>query len=135
MKRRISSSLSPKVKTQVACTGKKLSNYFNVKNQSKFDHQNDVVHYVDCPNVTCRENCINESGRRISERLKHHTGRAFKSHILKHSLESRHANGSDYDFKIISKNFNGNSWKRKIAELLLIKEKRTTLTYTTNRYL
>ena len=86
-----------------------------------------MVYYADCPNETCRENCIGESGGRISECIKDHNIRDLKSHILRHSVESEHANVSYEDFKIIAKNFNNNSWKRKIAESLLIKEKRLTL--------
>ena len=127
MKRRISKLLPPEIKTQAAYTGKKLSTCFNVKDQSKFEHQHDVVYYADCPNEKCRENYIGESGRRISEIIKDHNGRDLKSHILRHSVESGHANVSYEDFKIIAKNFNNNHWKRKIAESLLIKEKRPTL--------
>ena len=127
MKRRILKLLPPEFKTQVTYTGKKLGTSFNVKDRSKFDHQCDMIYYVDCSNETCRENYIGESGRRISERIKDHNGRDFKSHILRHSVESGHTNVSCEDFKIIAKNFNNNSWKRKIAESLLIKEKRPTL--------
>ena len=127
MKRRISRLLPPEIKTQVAYTGKKLSTCFNVKDQNKFEHQQDVVYYADCPNEKCRENCIGASGRRISERIKDHNSRDLKSHILRHSLESGNVNVSYEDFKIIAKNFNSNHWKRKIAESLLIKEKRSTL--------
>ena len=94
MKRRISKLLPPEIKTQVAYTGKKLSTCFNVKDQSKFEHQHDVVYYADCPNEKCRENYIGESGRRILERIKDHNGRDLKSHILRHSIESGHANVS-----------------------------------------
>ena len=66
MERRISKLLPPEIKTQVAYTGKKESTC-NVKDQSKFDHQHDVVYLADCPNETCRENYIGESGCRISE--------------------------------------------------------------------
>ena len=64
--------------------------------------------------------------RRISECIKDHNGRDLKSYILRHSIESGHANVNCEDFKIIAKNFN-NSWKGKIAESLLIKEKRPSL--------
>ena len=112
MKRRIPKLLPPEIKTQVAYTGKKLSTCFNVKDQSKFEHQHDVIYYAECPNEKCRENYIGESGRRISERIKDHDGRDLKSHILRHSVESGHANLSYEDFKIIAKNFNNNHWKR-----------------------
>ena len=36
----------------------------------------------------CGENCFGESGRRISERIKDHSGRDLKSHTLKYSVES-----------------------------------------------
>ena len=42
MKRRISKLLPPEIKTQVAYAGKKLSTCFNVKDQSKFEHQHDA---------------------------------------------------------------------------------------------
>ena len=127
MKRRLSKLLPREFKTQVTYTCKKLGTSFNVNDQSKFDHQHDVVYYVDFPNETCRENYIDKGGQIISERIKDHNGRDLKSHILKHSVESGHANVSCEDFKIIAKNFNNNSWKVKIGESLLIKEKRPTL--------
>ena len=46
---------------------------------------------------------------------------------MRHAAECGHANVSYEDFKIIAKNFNNNHWNRKIAELLLIREKRPTL--------
>ena len=89
---------------QVAYTGKKISISFNVKDQSKFDHQHDVVYYADGPNEIYRENYIGESGRRISDRIKDHNVRDLKSLILKHSVESGHEYVSYYDFKVIAKN-------------------------------
>ena len=70
-----------------------------------------------------------EVGRRITETVKDHNGRDHKSHTLKHSLETGHAHVISSDFSIISKNFNGNKRKRKIAELLLIKQLRPTLNF------
>ena len=55
-----------KLISKVAYTDKKLSTCFNVKDQSKFDHQHDVVYYVDCRNETCRENYIGEIGHNWS---------------------------------------------------------------------
>ena len=86
-----------------------------------------MVYYADYPNEKCREIYIGESGRRISERVKDHNGRDLKSHILRHLVESGHANVGYEDFKIIGKNLNNDYWKARIAESLLIKEKRPTL--------
>ena len=58
-----------------------------------------MVYYADCPNEKCREIYIGKSGRRISERVKDLNGRDLKSHILRHSVESGHANINYEDFK------------------------------------
>ena len=108
MKRRISKLLPPEIKAEVAHTGKKLSTGFSIKDQSKFEHQHGMIYYADCPNETCRKNCIGEEGRRISERIKNHNSRDLRSHILKHSVEFEHANVSYEDFRIIAKIFNNN---------------------------
>ena len=99
MKRRISKFLPPEIKRQVVYTGKKLSTCFNVKDQIKFEDQHDAVYYADCPNEKCRENYIGEGSRRISERINDHNVRDLKSHILRHSVESGHANISYEDLK------------------------------------
>ena len=78
MRRIISKLLLPEIKTEVVYTGKKLSTCFNVKDQSKFDSQYDVVYYSDCHNGTFRENYIGGSGRRISECIKDHNGKNLK---------------------------------------------------------
>ena len=81
MKRRILGLLPLEIKVQVAYTGRKLSTCFNIKDPSKFEHQHDVLYYVDCPNERCREKYIGENGRRISGRIKDHNGRDLK-HIF-----------------------------------------------------
>ena len=111
------------VKAKKDCTGKKLSTCFNIKIQSKSEHQHDVVYYADCPNEKCRKNYIDKSCRRISKLIKDHNDRDLKSYILRYSVESEHVNVSYEDFKIIAKNLNFNHWKCKISESLLIKEK------------
>ena len=50
------------------------------------------------------------------------------NHILKHTSEKEHVEITQEDFKIIGSNFKNNRLKRKIAEALLIKQKRPSLT-------
>ena len=47
--------------------------------------------------------------------------------MFKHSIEKEHKEVTQSDFKIIGSHFNNNRHKRKIAEALLIKEKRPSL--------
>ena len=85
------------------------------------------MYHVKCPHQLCDENYIGESGRLIVERVKDHNGRDHKQHILKQALKTGHEHVKSSDFLIISKNFDGNKIKRKIAEPLLIKQLRPTL--------
>ena len=80
-----------------------------------------------CLAENCSDDYIGESARHIIERVKHHGGRDTKSHVLKHSSGKEHVEVTKEDFTIISSNFKNNILKRKIAEALLIKQKRPSL--------
>ena len=115
------------MKVQVSFTGNKRSSCFNIKDKTKFGHRHDVIYLGTCPETTCDDNYIGEAKQRIFERVKHHNGRDFKLHLLKHTLESNHLHVSEKDFKIIANGFRGNNKKRKVAEALLIREIKPTL--------
>ena len=56
-----------------------------------------------------------------------HNGRDKKTYLYKHSQESNHPFVALSDFKIIGSNFQGQKFKRKISEPLLIREKLSSL--------
>ena len=56
--------------TQVTYTRKKLVTCFNTKDQTKFEHQHDIVYHGKCPEVDCIDNYIGEASRKVSERIK-----------------------------------------------------------------
>ena len=85
------------------------------------------MYHAKCLSELCDENYVDESGRRIAERVKDHNERDNKSHIWKHSLQPGYEPVKSFDLSIICKNFNGKKRKRKIAESLLIKQLRPTL--------
>ena len=58
------------------------------------------------------------------ERVRDHSERDTKSHVLKHSSESEHVEVTQENFKVIGSYFKNNRLKRKIAEALLIKKER-----------
>ena len=72
MKKIVHKLLPETVNTQIAYTGRKLSNCFQIKDKSKFDHHYDLVHHAKCPSELRDKNYIGESGRRIAERIKDH---------------------------------------------------------------
>ena len=127
LKRNLNKYLPNNVKTQVTFTGQKLSTQFNVKDRTKFEHKHDVIYFGKCPEQNCIDNCLGESARRISERIIDHGGRDQKSHLFRHAVVNNHRNASYDHFKIIGSGFRNNTFKRNVAETLLIKESRPTL--------
>ena len=94
---------------------------------TKFHHKHDIIYFGNCPEQNCDDNYLGETARRISERIIDHGGRDCKSHLLKHAVANNHRSVSYDDFKIIGSGFRNNTFKRKVAEALLIKELRPTL--------
>ena len=86
-------------KTCAAYSGIKFSSKFQLKDQTKRDHQHDVVYYEKCLEEQCTEDYTGETGRRLIERVKDHSGKDSKSHLFKHSMEANHETLTLDDFK------------------------------------
>ena len=127
MKRYVSKLLPEHTKLEITFTGKKLNSCFSIKDKTKFEHQHDLVYYVNCTESSCRDNYVGETGRRIIERIKDHSGRDHASHMVKHNIETSHTDVNTANLKINDMNFSNNKRKRKIAESLWIKDLRPTL--------
>ena len=69
-----------------AYSSKKLELFFNIKDQTKLEENNDLGYLVKCPEKTCSENYLGETARRINERVLEHAGKDRKSHMLWHYL-------------------------------------------------
>ena len=110
-----------------AYRSKRLGSFFNIKDQTKLEHNNDLTYLVKCPEKTCSENYLGETARRINERVLEHAGKGKKSHMLRYTLQSGHPSVSLNEFKILGKGFSNTRVKRKISEVLLIKQYRPTL--------
>ena len=127
MKRYVSKLLPEHTKSEITFTGKKPNSCFSIKDKTKFKHQHDLVYCVKCTEPSCRDNYVGETDRRITERIKDHSGRVHASHVVKHDTETSHTDVNTANFKIIDMNFSNNKRKRKIAESLWIKDLRPTL--------
>ena len=86
MKRYVSKLLPEHTKSEITFTGKKLNSCFSIKDKTSFEHQHDLIYYINCTKPSCRGNCVGETGRRIIERIKDHSGRDHTSHMVKHSI-------------------------------------------------
>ena len=52
---------------------------FLLNDKTKFKHQHDVVYYLKSSEPFCGDNYVGETGRRIKERIKDHSGRDHAS--------------------------------------------------------
>ena len=127
MKKDVNKILPENVKVRTAYTGKRLSTCFKTKDETKFEHKHDLIYHVKCPTENCKEDYVGEVARRLGERIIDHAGRDTKSHMFKHGITQQHKEVTKSDFEIIGNHFSNNWYKRKIAEALLIKEKRPSL--------
>ena len=55
-----------------------------------FSHIHDIICHGNCPENGCTDNYVQETARRISERVLDHTGKDINSHLYKHSIETGH---------------------------------------------
>ena len=94
--------LLPKKSTlQTAYSGKKLSTQFNIKEETYFKHQYELIYHEKCPIPACKDNYIGKTAHHKNERIKDHNGRDHKPHMLKHSIEKHHDNVTQENFKIM----------------------------------
>ena len=105
----------------------KLKEKLNIKTKTVKQHQHDITSYVECPEENCNENYVGERGRRLSERVVDHNSRNKNFHIFKHSVERELRTSSLHESSIVRGNYRKNKFLRKVAELLLLKDKRSTV--------
>ena len=108
-------------------TGKKLSTCFNIKDQTKSEHQHGIIYHGKCPKVDYIDNYIGKALRRVSERIIDHNGRDKNSHLFRHSVEHNHKNAERQNFKILGKGYRNNAIKLKFSQALYCRELKPTL--------
>ena len=102
MKRYLSKLLPEHTKLEITFTGKKLNSCFSLKDKTSSEHQRDLVCYVNCTEPSCRDNYVGETGRRIIERIKGHSGRDHASHMVKHNIETSHTDINTANFTTLN---------------------------------
>ena len=100
---------------------RKLGTCFNIKDQIKFEHMHNVVYHAKCPNKKCKSHYGGQTKCRIAKRGLQHKKSDKNSHLLKHSLKTKHKRVNLHDFKIIGKGYKSD-FKRRISESIHIKK-------------
>ena len=85
------------------------------------------MYYKKGPKASCAEEHLGETGRRVIERVADYDGKGKQSHLLKHALLRNHRRFELSNTKINYSRFHGNKFKRKISEVLYIKQYRPSL--------
>ena len=127
LKKHLKKTLPANLEADIIYTGTKLSSQLNnIKDPTPFEEQHDLIYHSVCNNDNCNDDYIGEIARRLKERVKDHNGRDKSSHLVKHSIESGHDPVCHGNFRILDKGYN-NTFKRKVAEALLIKKHKPSL--------
>ena len=77
--------------------------------------------------IIVKDNYLGETGKRIAERITYHNSKDNISYFFKHAVVHDHRNASYDVFKIVGSGFRKNTFKRKFADAILIKELRSNL--------
>ena len=125
--RYVTKLLPEHTKLEINLTGKKLNSRFSLKDKICLEHQYHLIYHANCTEPSCHTDYVVETGRRIVERIKYHSGRDHAAHLVKHNIETFHTDVNTANFKIIDINFSNNIKKQKTAESLWIKDLRPTL--------
>ena len=111
--------LPSNVKRRVLYTGQKLGTSSRLKIKRKTNTK--------CPESICNEDYLGKTGRRIIERSTDHCGKYKQWHLLRHALDNNHQTVDLKDFKIIDSSCYNNRLKRKVSEVLYIKQYKRAL--------
>ena len=128
MKKRMKCLLPTCIKTKIAYVGNKLSTCFRVKDVTEFKHNHNIIYQGRCPETGCNYHYLGETGCRISEIVLDHSRTDQNSHLFKYSIKSGHPVLDMNNYKAMENGYKNNVRKRKIAEGLLIKKMKPSLT-------
>ena len=66
MRKQLNVVLARNVKIRTCYAGKRLRSCFKTKDRKKFDHVHDLVYHVKCPEESCTDDYIVQSGRWVT---------------------------------------------------------------------
>ena len=127
LKKHLKKTLPANIEADIIYTGTKLSSQLNnIKDPTPFEEQHDRIYHSVCNNDNRKDDYTGEIALRLKERVKDHNGSDKSSYLIKHSIELGHNHVCHANFKILDKSYN-NTFKRNVAEALLIKKHKPSL--------
>ena len=89
------------INTRITYNGHKLNNRFQIKDKTAQIHKYDLVYYIKCPDQSCNQDYLGETGRRIIERTADHSGKDKHSDLFKHACSKSHKHNDIDNIKVI----------------------------------
>lgn len=103
---------------KIVFAGRKPNSCFNIKDQTKFEHQNDIVYLGNCFDSFC--SYIDKTSRPLSEQIIGNNIRDNKLHLFIDVDECDYKNVDQQDFKVIEKGCRNCVLKQNISEALFL---------------
>lgn len=116
----ITDSFPNELNARILFKGTPLSSHFNLKDKTNKDHIHNLVYKITCPEATCQQTYVGETGRRLSHRIHEHC-HDINSKIYQHISTTNHGNISIDNATILNHSFK-EIHHRKVAEALYIKQ-------------
>ena len=129
---KIAKKMPESVRPKIVYNGTKLSTFFSAKDKVQKEHCSDIIYYYQNKQD---ENTayIGETKCRFGKRIQEHRGSDKQSAIVINFKEKDLPPPSPSEFSILGRNYS-NRLKRRIAESLFIKEKKTHLNVQVDSY-
>ena len=119
--------LPANLEADVIYRGTKLySQLNNIEDPTLFEEQHDLIYNSVSNSDNYNDDYIGEIAQCLKERVKDHNGHDKNSHLVKYLIESGHDPVYHRNFRILDKGYN-NTFKRNVAESLLIKKHKPSL--------
>ena len=129
---KIARKMPENVRPRIVYNGTKLSTFFSAKDEVQKEHRSNLIYYYQNKedNNTAY---IGETKCRLGKRIKEHQGADKQSAIVINCREKNLPPPSPSEFTVIGRNYD-NRLKRRIAESLYIKEKKSELNVQVDSY-
>lgn len=118
----------PGKRTRISFNGKKISNFFPIKDRINWRHKSNLIYHFDSgdsANSGQEGRYVGETKVRFESRINGHAGRDRFSSVLRHSRQNNYEVTED-NFEILAKGYK-NTRERKIAEAMYIRDLKPNL--------
>jgi len=98
-----------------------LNSHFNLTDKTSKEHIHNLVYKITCPEASCQQIYVGETGRRLSHKIHEHC-HDINSKVYQHISTTNHGNISIDNVTVLNHSFKG-THHRKVAEALYILNK------------